>query len=106
MCDETLVTTSRITLTTGVMEMLGSNPRRKAFLLTPLAVGANGIISVSMRNPLVAGQGVLNYVVGLTFPTMIDDEVLGDSIHEPWFIISANGGEVVEIIEVSYRNVY
>ncbi len=107
-CDMTnpnVITIAALKVNT-VQLLLPSNPLRKSFLLAPLAVGAGGLISIGLagagQNVTVAGGGILNYVVGATFPTLLDDDMIGSAIQGEWYVISLNGGEQVQVVEFSY----
>lgn len=102
MCHSTGANTRTETLAVATpLEILGPNPKRKSFLVTPIAA-VGGFISLSLRPDVVAGSGILNYTAGAAFPTLIDDDMIGDAIGQPWWIVSSIGGEVVQITEFSY----
>ncbi len=87
-------------------EILGPNPSRKAIILTPVSGGTcsfPGYISLSFRQDVMPGSGMLNYITGKTFPTIITDCQIGDAIGLPWWIVSSYN-VCVEIVEISYVN--
>jgi len=103
MYDKTVANTITQTLPVNtVRPLLGSVPNRKSFILSPIAVGAGGIISISMRPDVVAGAGILNFLTGQTFPTAVDDGLIGSMVAEEWFVISLNGGEKIQVTEYLY----
>lgn len=71
------------------------------FYVTPASAGT---ISLSHRSDVVAGEGVLNYLAGQTFPTVITDDQIGDAIGIPWYIISAVDDVPIQIVEYSYED--
>ncbi len=101
--DATGVNTLRVTVPTApAVILLPSNPKRKSFLISPVAAGTSGALSISPRADVAAGAGSINYLTGATYPTLIDDTMVGDQIGIEWYITSANGGEVVEVTEFIY----
>ena len=86
------------------VKMLPSVPFRKAFLFSPVAAGMSGVISISPRADVAASAGILNFLTGATYPTIIDDDAIGSMVSEEWWIISLNGGEVVQVTEYLYEN--
>lgn len=87
-------------------ELLGPNPSRKSFIISPVAGGswdAPGYISMDHRSDVIPGAGILNYITGATFPTVITDEEIGDAIGLPWWIVSTYA-VCVQITEYSYVN--
>lgn len=66
------------------------------FYNTPVV---SGVVSLSHRQDVVAGQGILNYLPGTTFPTIITDHDIGTFIGEEWWIVSSVANVVVQITE-------
>lgn len=80
---------------------LGANASAVIFWTSPVI---DGIVSLSHRKDVVPGQGVLNYLFGATFPTLITDDEIGSFIGEEWWIVSSTPGVVVQITEYLYES--
>jgi len=64
---------------------------------------ANGIaLSLSHRQDVSPGFGVLNYIAGQYFPTVITDEHIGNAICLPFWAACSIDGTVFQIVEYSY----
>lgn len=83
--------------------------------LTVAGIGADGLavifynlsnfgqaISMSFRQDVAAGRGILNYVPGTGFNQVVTDEDIGDAITLPWWIVSAVDLVPIQIVEISY----
>lgn len=90
---------------TSPVEILGPNPRRKSFLFSPIpaAGGAAHAISMSFRNDVVVGAGVLNYVQGAQGWLAISDNEIGSAIGLPWYIVCGDAGTSIQITEFLYE---
>jgi hypothetical protein len=60
-------------------------------------------ISMSHRSDVVPGVGILNYLPGATFPTLISDDDIGNIIQDEWYIVSGVPGVSVQITEYLYE---
>jgi hypothetical protein len=63
-----------------------------------------GAISLSHRKDVTPGNGILNYLPGQTFPTIISDEEIGSFICEEWWIVSGNPNITVQVTEYLYED--
>lgn len=59
-------------------------------------------LSIDQDPALILGQGSLNYLFGTTYPTIITREQIGDSIRDPWYVISGLASQTVRVTEYSY----
>jgi hypothetical protein len=62
-----------------------------------------GPISLSHRKDVLPGIGILNYLPGATFPTLICDDDIGHIITDEWWIVSGTDGVPVQITEYLYE---
>lgn len=93
-----------MTIGTTPQEILGPNPKRKAILFQPVlpGVGVANAISLSHRSDVVAGQGTINYVTGEHYDSVISDNDIGDAICLPWYVVSGQASQTIQITEYSY----
>lgn len=70
-------------------------------LFYALQDGLSGI-SIAPWEPVVLGQGAINFVGGPWEPTLISDADLGTSIGEAWHGISGVGSVVFRYLEITY----
>jgi hypothetical protein len=56
-------------------------------------------VSMSHRSDVAPGVGILNYLPGATFPTMITDDDIGTIMQDEWYIVSGIQGVLVQITE-------
>lgn len=75
---------------------LGSNPRRRALIISPPAVGD---AFISLNGPAAMNTGIALYNKGN--PIIITEAVMGDSMQDEMRIIGSVGGQTVAVIELS-----
>lgn len=80
----------------------GSGGLAVIFYETPTS--QSGPISLSHRSDVAPGVGILNYLPGATFPTLISDDDIGQIITEEWWIVSGVDGVLVQITEYLYED--
>ena len=61
-------------------------------------------MSLSLRPDVQPGQGILNYLPGATFPTIVDDCQVGNAIGQPWWGIAGMANCTIQITEFSYAD--
>lgn len=83
----------------GIGIGLGADGEAVIFYLPSDAIG---YISLSPRQDVVAGNGVLNFITGQTFPTVISDHELGNAIGLPWWIVSSTADVRIQVVEYLY----
>jgi hypothetical protein len=59
-------------------------------------------VSISQRQDLLLGNGTIQYVPGITYPTCLRDEDIGMAICEAWFCIAGLAGQTFNVAEYSY----
>lgn len=81
----------------------GGDGKIVLFYFTPVSLsGQLGCISLSHRQDVQPGQGILNFMPNTPWPTVITDETIGDAITLPWWIVSGIEGVVIQITEYLY----
>jgi hypothetical protein len=65
---------------------------------------SNAGISLSHRDDVSPGVGILNYLPGATFPTLISDDDIGAIIRDEWWIVSGINNVPVQITEYLYED--
>lgn len=63
---------------------------------------ADAYVSLSQRPDVQPGLGTINYIPGATFPTTVTDCEIGDSIGDPWWIVSGANNVAVQVTEYLY----
>lgn len=66
------------------------------FYPTPLALQA---LSMSLRQDVTVGNGVMNWLPGFTYPVWIDEEQFGSAVGLPWYAVSGVDQVPVQITE-------
>lgn len=69
------------------------------FYPTPIS---SQCISVDRSGQVTVGAGTYNFLPGQTYPTIIDDAQIGNTIWEPWHVISGVAGVQMRVTEYSY----
>jgi hypothetical protein len=105
MCCKTTLNPINITVTTAAQEILGPNPKRKAVVFMPFFPAVAGdVVSLSPRQDVTAGRGMMNYQPdGGVWPILTDEDI-GSAIQLPlWAITNVVAGVPVQIVEYSYE---
>lgn len=87
--------------TTGAPTGNGADGLIAVFYRLPPAQAA---ISLSHRSDVIAGQGILNFIPGATFPTIIGDDQIGSIIQDEWWAVSGVAGVPIQITEYLYAD--
>lgn len=94
-----------VTTGTVVVEILGPNPYRKAFIVS--ATKDNQTLSIGQKDDITQGNGAINFLAGTTDPMtwiqVVTDADLGTAICNPWFAVCKADGKVIRILEISYE---
>jgi hypothetical protein len=61
-------------------------------------------LSISHRQDVQAGLGIINFLPGLTYPVTIDIDEIGSIIKEEWWAVSGVAGVTVQITEYLYES--
>jgi hypothetical protein len=99
----TLQSTTTVTVGTTPVCIWGSSPRRCAVVLSPVVGGGAGVMSVSFRQDVAAGVGMLNFLLGVGYVVIITDGDMGDIITTEWYAVVDAGSMQIQITEILYE---
>lgn len=101
------ITTGQSTQTIAVgatpVTLLGSSPRRAAIILSPVVQGGATILSIGFRQNIAAGNGMLNFVLGIGYVVILTDGDVGDIIQTELFAVTDAGAMDVTVTEIVYQ---